>query len=148
FHNLLQRAQQEAPFRPARLLNDLVQVAQNGISLLLLTGLLLSFHWGIAFVLLAATVPGVLVRLRYARVMYRWHRERTPTQRRAWYFHWVLVDGGHAKEIRLFDLGRLFKGWFRDRREALRVERLRVATRRSTAAFVAQAGAAAAVLFS
>jgi ATP-binding cassette subfamily B protein len=145
YYDTLHRAQQEAPYRPTRIVNGLVQVGQNGISLLAMAGLLFSFHWGVAAVLFAAVVPGVLVRLRYAGKMYRWQRQRTPTERHAWYFHWLLTGDVHAKEIRLFDLGPLFIRRFRDLRQQLRRERLEIATKRSVAELVTQASATLAI---
>ena len=145
YYDTLHRAQQEAPYRPTRIVNGLVQVGQNGISLLAMAGLLFSFHWGVAAVLFAAVVHGVLVRLRYAGKMYRWQRQRTPTELHAWYFHWLLTGDVHAKEIRLFDLGPLFIRRFRDLRQQLRRERLEIATKRSVAELVTQASATLAI---
>jgi ATP-binding cassette subfamily B protein len=148
YYDKLHRAQREAPFRPVRILNGLVQVAQNGISLLAMAGLLFSFHWGIAAILFVATIPGLLVRLRYAGQTYRWQRQRTPTERRSWYFHWMLTGDEHAKEIRLFHLGSLFMSRFRDLRQQLRRERIEIATKRSIAELVAQVSATVAVFAS
>ncbi len=148
YYDKLHRAQREAPFRPVRILNGLVQVAQNGISLLAMAGLLFSFHWGIAVILFVAAVPGLLVRLRYAGWTYRWQRQRTSTERQSWYFHWMLTGDVHAKEIRLFDLGSLFRRRFRDLRQQLRRERIEIATRRSVAELVAEVGATVAVFAS
>jgi len=145
YYDKLHRAQREAPFRPIRILNGLGQVAQSGISLLAMAGLLFSFHWGIVAILFAAAVPGLLVRLKYAGQTYRWQRQRTPAERQSWYFHWMLTGDVHAKEIRLFDLGSLFMGRFRDLRQQLRRERLEIATRRSIAELVGQASATIAI---
>ena len=45
--------------------------------------------------------------------------------RQSYYFHWLLTDGTKAKELRLFGLGELLRGWYRDLRKVLRRERLR-----------------------
>ena len=145
YYDKLHRAQREAPFRPIRIVNGLVQVAQNGISLLAMAGLLFSFHWGIAAVLFVAAIPGLFVRLRYAGQTYRWQRQRTPAERQSWYFHWMLTGDRHAKEIRLFDLGSLFRRRFRDLRQQLRKEKLEITTRRSAAELAAQTSATLAV---
>ncbi len=145
YYDKLHRAQREAPYRPVRIVNGLVQVAQSGISLLAMAVLLFSFHWGIAAILFAAAVPGLFVRLRYAGQTYRWQRQSTPTERQAWYFHWLLTGDAHAKEIRQFDLGSLFRRRFRDLRQQLRREKIEIATRRSIAELVAQASATVAV---
>jgi ATP-binding cassette subfamily B protein len=148
YYDTLHRAQREAPYRPTRILNGLVQVAQNAISLLAMAGLLFSFHWGIAAILFVATIPGLLVRLRYAGQTYRWQRQRTSTERQSWYFHWMLTGDMHAKEIRLFDLGPLFMSRFRDLRRQLRQERIEITTKRSMAELVAQVSATVAVFAS
>ncbi len=145
YYDKLHRAQREAPYRPVRIVNGLVQVAQSGISLLAMAGLLFSFHWGVAAILFAAAVPGLFVRLRYAGQTYRWQRRSTPAERQAWYFHWLLTGDAHAKEIRQFDLGSLFRRRFRDLRQQLRREKIEIATRRSIAELVAQASATVAV---
>ena len=145
YYDTLHRAQQEAPFRPTSIVNGLVKVGQSGISLLAMAGLLFSFHWSVVAILFCAAVPSVFVRLRYAGKMYRWQRERTPTERRARYFSWMLTGDTHAKEVRLFDLGSLFMRRFRDLRKQLRRERLEIATRRSVAELVAQVSATLAV---
>jgi ATP-binding cassette subfamily B protein len=113
FYDTLHRAQQEATYRPVSIMNSLTQLGQNSVSLVALAGLLFSFHWAVAVILFAATLPGVWMRLKYANRMYHWQRQRTEMERRAYYFHWMLTDSGHAKEIRLFGLGSLFMGWFR-----------------------------------
>ncbi|RIZ71099.1 MAG: ABC transporter ATP-binding protein [Methylococcales bacterium] len=107
----------------------MIQVGQNSLTLLTLVGLLFSLNWMIAAVLLIATVPGTLIRLRYSQQLYSWQRQRTSTERQAWYFQWMLTGEPHAKEIRLFDLGTLFIERFRNLRSTLRSERLHLATR-------------------
>ena len=114
-------------------------------SLVAMAGLLFSFHWGVAVVLFAAAVPGVLVRLKYSGEMYRWQRQRTETERKASYLNWMLTGDTHAKEIRLFGLGDLFRHRFGDVRTQLRGERLEITRKRSVAELVAQASATVAL---
>ena len=125
YYDTLHRAQEETTFRPATIMHNLTQLGQSGISLVALAGLLVSFRWWVAVMLFVATVPGVWMRLKYANLLYEWQRRHTQAQRRADYFHRLLTDGGHAKEIRLFGLGSLFMDRFRDLRQKLRVERLK-----------------------
>ena len=139
YHDTLHRAQQEAPFRPTRIVHGLLQVGRSGISLLAIAGLLFSLQWGVAVILLAAAVPGVLVRLRYAGRLFYWQRQRTPAERQARYFNWLLTADAHAKEIRLFDLGALFMRRYRDVRQQLRRERLHIAAQRTVAELLTQA---------
>lgn len=145
YHDTLHLVQQEAPYRPTHLVNSLLQVGQSGISLLAMAGLLVSFHWSMVAILFAAAVPGIFIRLRYTTRMHRWQRQRTPTERRASYFNALIIGDVYAKEVRLFNLGRLFMGRFRDLRERLRRERLEIAVRRSSAEFLTQASGTLAV---
>ncbi|MBW1806183.1 MAG: ABC transporter ATP-binding protein [Deltaproteobacteria bacterium] len=136
----LHRAQQEGPARPTMVLDGLVRVGQSGISLVAVSALLLSFHWSMALVLFAAALPGVLVRLGYSRKVFRWQRERTPAERRANYLNWILTVHTHAKEIRLFDQGRIFMERFRDLRRRLRLERLEIVKKRAIKDLAVQTG--------
>jgi ATP-binding cassette subfamily B protein len=133
YYDTLHRAQQEAPYRPTRIINGLVQMGQNVISLLGVAVLILTFSWVIALVLFAAAVPAALVRYYYARARYRFERGKTEIDRQAWYYHWVLTDSGHAKEVRLFNLGSFFRTRFRDLRSDLRQGRLNLARYRTIA---------------
>ncbi len=145
YYDTLQRAQQEAPFRPTRIVNGLVLMGQNGISLIAMSVLLFSFNWIIAAILFAAVIPGIAVQLRYAGKIYRQQREQTSTERQASYLNSMLTDSRHAKEIRLFNLGALFVNRFRALRRKLRGERLGIAARRSVADLVAQTSASLAI---
>jgi ATP-binding cassette subfamily B protein len=141
YHDTLYRAQQEAPYRPMRLVQSLTAIAQNGVSLLGLAGLLLFLHWGVALVLFVAVLPGIVVKLRHARKLHAWQASRTKTERRAWDFHRMLTSTLHAKELRIFGLGQLFRKRFRELRATLREERMRLTMGRAGFDLVAQAGA-------
>ncbi len=145
YYDVLHRAQQEAPYRPTKIVNDLMMVGQSGITLVGVVGILFSIHWSVGLIIVAAALPSAYVRLRYSQRLYRWETGRTGADRRAWYLHWLLTDSSYAKEIRLFDLGGTFSAWFRDLRGVLRGERLRLAARRSSADLASQAVATVAV---
>jgi len=141
----LHRAQQEGPYRPTHIVDGLARLGQSGISLLAMVGLLFSFHWIMAMILFAAAIPGILVRLKYSDKLFHWQRGRTQAERKASYFNWMLTGDYHAKEIRLFNLGDLFKHRFGNLRKQLRRERLDISRKRSIAELGAQAGATLAV---
>jgi len=148
YYDTLHLAQQEAPYRPTRIVNGLAQVSQCGISLLLMTWLLFSFHWSVAVILIVAAIPGALVRLKYSGKLFSWQRKRTPTERQASYFNCLLTRDIHAKEIRLFGLGALFLRRFHDLRQQLRLERLEIVSKRSIAELVTQISTTLAVFSS
>jgi len=141
YYDTLYRAQQNAPYRPNSMVNSLTQLTQSGISLLSLAGLLFYLHWAIAVILFIAVSPGIIVKIRYADRRYEWFCRRSEANRRADNYHQMLTDEGHAKEVRLFDLGNIFRTRYRDLRQMLRREQLLLDKSRSTFEMIAQTGA-------
>lgn len=139
YYDLSHRARSEAPMRPMRIMNDLVQLGQNAVSLAAVGALLVYLHWGIALVVVLANVPDVIVRVRTSRALFRWQKERTPRERKAWYYNWILTGNQFAKELRLFGLGELFVRRYRELSARLLEERIRFQVRRSAAELAAQA---------
>ena len=138
FYDTMHRAQGEAPYRPTSIVNGLIRTIQSSISLLAMVGLLLSFHWIVAVVLVAAALPGVFVKLKFSKINWKWQRKRTETERKAWYKHWLLTSVGHAKELRLFGLGEHFRIMYLNLRAILRREILGIAKRRAAADLATQ----------
>ena len=66
YFDTLHRAQMEGPYRPTSIVNGLVTVARSGISLVAMAGLLLSFHWIMAIILVVAALPGIAVKVFHA----------------------------------------------------------------------------------
>ncbi|MDZ7267795.1 MAG: ABC transporter ATP-binding protein/permease [candidate division KSB1 bacterium] len=124
YYDTLHRAQEDAPFRPLSIVTGLLQAGQSGLSLLALAGLLFAFHPLLAAILFAATLPGLMVRVKYARETFRRQQRWTANERRAYSYHWLLTAGEFAGEIRLFHLGPLFISRFRELRAHIRRERL------------------------
>ncbi len=133
FFNTLHRAQEEAPFRPTQIVNNLTQLAQNGIGLAALVGLLLTLHPLVPFVLVFAVLPGLLVRMRFVNVMLQWTQQSTPIERKAQYLNYVLTLEPFAKEVRLFEMSEFFGRRFDAMRTWLTQGRLRMARRRMMA---------------
>jgi ATP-binding cassette, subfamily B, bacterial len=146
YYDTLYRAQQEAPYRPTRIVNGLVQMGQNVISLLLVAALILTFSWVIALILFAAAIPAAFVRYYFARARFRFEQDATENNRQSWYYHWVLTDSGHAKEVRLFNLGSIFRQRFRNLRSDLRTGRLGL-SRKGTIADIFSQSIAVVALF-
>ena len=138
YQDTLHRAQQEAPYRPTAILNALLQLGQNAVSLLTMGALLWWLHWGVLPILILTAVPYFVVRLRQSNQLYTWERERTPLQRKAWYVNILLTQAGAAKEIRLFDLGPRLRQWFQDIRSVLRRERIALEHRWAIMGLMAQ----------
>ncbi len=138
YYDRLHRAQQEAGSRPIAILNSLVSLGQNAISLLAMAGLLWAFHWAVVPILLLGALPEFFIRLRYSNKLFEWHRSRTKDERKAWYLNWMLSRDTHAKEIRLFQVGTYFKNMYQQIRKMIRTERMDIEKRRSLASLGAQ----------
>ncbi len=130
YFDCLTRATREAPWRPNIILNNLVAFLRGLLSLLLMAGLILSLHWAIAVVLLAANIPSVWLRLHYAGILYNFQREQTPEARKSAYFNWLLTGDRPSREIRLFGLGNYFidlfkKSFIRQKEDEINIIRKR-----------------------
>ncbi|MGC9502457.1 ABC transporter ATP-binding protein [Baaleninema sp.] len=136
YYDILDRAKNEANGVPLRLLNRLEQVGSNFVQLATMGATLLTFNWLVAGVLFLPVIPRILVRVAFVREIHRWLKQRTATQREAGYYNSLVLNDQHAKEIRLFDLGKLFSDRFRRLRWRLRKERLAITLRRTTADFL------------
>jgi len=108
FYDKLQRAQQEASYRPFVLLAQLIQLVQSTISLSSLLILLVSFKWPIVLVLFIAAIPNLLIQWRYAEAGYLLMSRQTPETRRLGYLGHLLISLTSFKEIKLFGLSNYF----------------------------------------
>jgi ATP-binding cassette subfamily B protein len=145
YYDTLHRAQGEAPYRPPRIVSGLIQIAQNGLALAGIAAWLVSLNWLLAAALFVGVLPGALVRLLFSRRLYSLQQAQTEQERRAWYYHQILTELASAKELRLFDLGALFRSRYGDLRQAIRSRTLTLASRRAAADFVGQVVALAAL---
>lgn len=67
--NSLHRVQQEAKYLPNRLLASLTSLLQSGISLVAIGGLLVYLHWVTPVILILASIPALLVKLKFSKKM-------------------------------------------------------------------------------
>jgi ATP-binding cassette subfamily B protein len=113
YFDCLSRASREAPWRPASILNNLISLLKGLLSLLVMTGLIITLHWSLAALLLVANIPAIWLRLHYAGVLYNFQRQQTPEARKSAYFNWLLTGDRPSRELRLFGLGNYFIGLFK-----------------------------------
>ncbi|MFH2059630.1 MAG: ABC transporter ATP-binding protein [Pseudomonadota bacterium] len=139
YRDTLFRAQQEGPYRPTSIVNGLFTAGQSAASFAAIFGLLFMFNPILSLVMIAAAIPGILLRLKYSEKIYSWQEKRTEDERRSHYFHWMLTGDAHAKEFRLFDLGKHFIDQFKSIRKILKKEKLYFEKRRAFGDFIAQA---------
>ena len=142
YWDTLHRAQREGPYRPTTIVNGLNMLGQDAVSLIVMVGLLFTFHWSVGLLLFVLTLPGLWVQIHFASKNFRWQKEVTPAERRASYYSWVITSDEHAKELRLFDLGGFFSEGFNALRTKIRGQKLSLSRRRAAAEFLTQSFAA------
>ncbi|MCK5905755.1 MAG: ABC transporter ATP-binding protein, partial [Gammaproteobacteria bacterium] len=135
YYDKLHRAkkQGEGASRTFDVVINLESVSQNGISVLTMLVLLAMFHWMLVLFLLVALIPSLLVYFNYAYKQYQLKYKRTSLERKCWYYSEILTKEKYAKEIRLFNLGTLFRRRFLGEMELLRNEHIALAKKRSIA---------------
>ena len=139
YRDSLHRAQREAGHRPRAIVAGLLGVASNAVGLAAMIGVLFTFHWAAVPILFLASLPGGFLRLRYAREIYGWKRDRTTVERLVGYFSSLITETRFAKEVRLFGLGPYLRRRSRDARDLLRQEKLQISVRKSAAEFAGDA---------
>jgi len=131
YFDTLQRARQAGSQRPAQVTSNLLLLGKNIVMLIAVVILLISINWLLLPILAFAIVPALVVRIYFTRELYEWRRKRTSMERRASYLDWLVTSEMHAKELRLNQLGELFRRQFRQLREQIRRESLGISKRRT-----------------
>jgi ATP-binding cassette subfamily B protein len=139
YYDHLHRAHEEANYRPAALLETIGSLLQNSITLIAMGAVLIPFGPWFAVALVLSTLPALYMVLHYTLLQYQWRQHNTSSERRCWYYDWLLTSGETAAELRLFGLGNLFQSIYRANRERLRNERFQLAKQQSLSELTASA---------
>jgi ATP-binding cassette subfamily B protein len=124
YHDLMEQARGESQSKPLALLESLGSVVQNLITLVSFAALLFAYGWAIPLILLAGSLPGLFVSLRFDRLYHKWWKETANDRRWLMYFDSMMSHSSAAAEMRLFDLSRRFRERFQNTRDKLRTEKL------------------------
>jgi ATP-binding cassette subfamily B protein len=146
YFDCLSRASREAPWRPNSILNNIVSMARALLSLILMTGLIFTFNWTLAVLLIVANIPGIWLRLYYADILYNFQKQQTPEARKSAYFNWLLTGDRPSREIRLFGLGNYFMRLFRSSFIKQKEEELNIIRKRTMIELVSNLFKASALL--
>ena len=113
FYDKLTRARREASSRPISVVTESFQLLQNLLTLTGYIALLMRFSGFAVLGLLLAAIPATLAEMRFSTAAFRMRNWRSPDARRLNYLEYVLANDGHAKEVKLFDLGPMLLGRYR-----------------------------------
>jgi ATP-binding cassette, subfamily B, bacterial len=129
-YDKMQNARREASARPLSLVMQAFGIAQNGITLAALSALLVRLSPWSVLVVVASSIPAFLAEARLAAASFRLNSWRAPEGRRLNYLEWILTRDSHVKEVKLFGLGPLVLGRYRDLFRKFYDEDRRLAVRR------------------
>lgn len=122
--NAMHRAVQEASYRPVKIINDFLTLLRSVAAGIFLISIFISIKWYLVLVLVFATIPGVIHKVRYARLSYKLKIVQSTSEREMFYYNRVLTGFPFAKEMRLFGFSGFFLNRFRKVQQKIFDERL------------------------
>lgn len=131
YFDTMKRAKDAGPDKPNAILTNLVDIAKNGMMLLVMGSVLISISWLLLPLLAVFIFPTLMVRIRYAGRYYQWRRLQTPLERKSSYLSSLITEEVTAKEIRAFSLGNYLRSIYMDIRLGL-VERRLIMAKKNT----------------
>ena len=134
FANQLAQARREASSRPLDVVRSSLTLGRNAIVIAGYAALLAAFSWLAVAALLVTAVPPFLAEARFGREAFLLSRGRTFANRQAHYLEMLLSQEASAKEVKLFSLGALLLGRYREIHERHHAEDASLARRRGRAA--------------
>jgi ATP-binding cassette subfamily B protein len=140
-YDILNQANTQASNAPLELINNFGTILRHAVTLLAITGLLMTYGIWLPLILLVSTIPAFFIVFKYNRIYHDWWVSRTADRRKAQYYDMLLTLDLTAPEIRLFDVGGYFGEAYRSIRERLRRENLRLIKTQSIAQLSAAASA-------
>jgi ATP-binding cassette subfamily B protein len=137
YHDRLYRAQSHALDRPLTLLESLGSVFQDSLTLVAMLLVLIPYGIWLPIALLVSSLPAFYTVIDHKLRFHLWRLKNTESERRTWYYNWLLTDRESAAELRIFDLGDHFQSLYQLVRSRLRNERIQLARNEGTAEFAA-----------
>ncbi len=110
FYDKLTRARREASSRPLSLVMRTSGLFQNALAIASFSVLLANFSPWAVLILLFGGLPAFFAEAKFSGDAFRLFRWRAPETRMQTYLETALAREDHAKEVKLFDLGKLFLG--------------------------------------
>ncbi len=134
-YDRLTRARREASSRPLSVVMRTFQLTQSVLTLLGYAGFLVHYRPWTVLLLLASAVPAAVAEIRFSAQGFRLRNWRSPEARRLMYLEYALANDAHVKEVKLFGLGPLLFGRYRDLGESFYEEDKKLSVKRATWAY-------------
>jgi ATP-binding cassette subfamily B protein len=113
-YDKMQNARREANSRPLSLVMQVFSIVRNVVTLSTYAVLLVSLSPWSVVVLVVASIPAFIAEARLAAAGFRLYSWRAPEGRKLNYLEWILTRDNHVKEVKLFGLGPLVLGRYRE----------------------------------
>jgi ATP-binding cassette subfamily B protein len=104
FYDMLQRAQQEASYRPLAMVQQVFSLFRQSIALFSFAILLFRFSPWVVVIVALTSLPALYVQSKHGRTVYRMYSGRAPEWRNLMYLGLLLTAKRYVKEIKLFGL--------------------------------------------
>jgi ATP-binding cassette subfamily B protein/ATP-binding cassette subfamily C protein len=114
FYDKLTNARREASVRPLSLVNRTFGLVQNALSLVTYGVLLINFSIWAVIVLIVAAMPAFIAETRFAGEAFRLFSWRAPETRQQHYIENLLAREDFATEVKLYQLGEMLLGRYRN----------------------------------
>ncbi len=114
FYDKMSQARSQASIRPLSLINRTFGLCQSALTLLTFCGLLWRFSVWAVLVLILAAIPSFIAETRFSEHAFRLFRWRSPETRQQHYLETLLAREDYAKEVQLYQLGRMLLQRYRD----------------------------------
>ena len=131
FYDQLTRARREASSRPISVVNETFQLLQNTLTLLGYAALLVRFSSVAVLGLVLAAIPATISEMRFSHAAFRMRNWRSPESRKLNYLEYVLANDDHAKEVKLFGVGKTLLDRYRSMGEEFYKEDQKLAVKRA-----------------
>ncbi len=122
FYDKMTRARREASSRPLSLVNRTFNIIQSIISLVAYGGLLINFSLWAVIVLILTAIPSFIAETRFAGQAFRLFSWRSPETREQMYLETLIAREDHAKEVKLYQLGKMMLDRYKEIFERLYAE--------------------------
>lgn len=137
YFDSLERARQAGTQRPAQVVDSLLLMGKSVVFLVGILIMIAGIEWRILPAILIAVAAILMVRMRFTRKLFDWHKERVQMERRAGYLDWLVTSDHHAKELRIGRLGGYLRKAYSDLRRKINTEHLEIEKRRTWAELLA-----------
>ena len=133
YFDCLYRARDEAASRPAALLDNLGGLLQSSVTLLGLSGLILTYGISLVASMILGMLPAIVVVVRYNWLNHDWWHSTTEQRRWIQYYDQKLTSPAAAAELRLLGLGPRFQRSWQSLRHKLRAQKLALVRKQNLA---------------